>query len=562
VEKLINLLRQFDTGDIALPIMQREFVWRPRKVELFLDSLYKKWPVGSFYLWRPSKRQPSRERRTVGGQMAAEPLRYLLDGQQRLASLSMAIRDESGDLLLPPPGRRQDQAISWCGFFDVLNQNFFVKGRKKGVQKRIDRGDAGLVAFSDLINMDDQTGLQRTSGIEKAVSRMVDGSYIGDTDPEKNKFRTRLLRVASMLDVDVMCQEVETSRLAPTPSKEVDVAIRIFERLNSGGLSLSAGDVAAAELAQETTSSILRPMRDFARETACVSLGLNFVFLTRALATVRCGTARLSKLPRSWASGSTPIEESWELTRKALQGAVELVLRIGWTNRRWLPSANALLPVAYFASRNGGRIPKKDAGEAIRFLCLAAWTGAFSGASETAIDHYVRVLEKAGEGGSARVLTEAIPRSRLSEVGQEDVKAESRMTGALTQIYLAYLVSHAARSWPSGQPLAELCKIEDGMERLEVHHIFPRKFMEHLDSGCDVNTLANYAILSRDDNAFLGDEDPRLSYGKLTTEQKRFARDQFIPFGNEEALLAEAYEAFVEHRARDIAKALNEFLGL
>jgi uncharacterized protein with ParB-like and HNH nuclease domain len=54
MEKLIDLIRQFDRGDIALPEMQREFVWQPPKVEKLLDSLYKGWPVGSFYLWLPS----------------------------------------------------------------------------------------------------------------------------------------------------------------------------------------------------------------------------------------------------------------------------------------------------------------------------------------------------------------------------------------------------------------------------------------------------------------------------------------------------------------------------
>jgi uncharacterized protein with ParB-like and HNH nuclease domain len=39
MEKLINLIQQFDTGDIALPIMQRDYVWRPRKVEDLLGEI-------------------------------------------------------------------------------------------------------------------------------------------------------------------------------------------------------------------------------------------------------------------------------------------------------------------------------------------------------------------------------------------------------------------------------------------------------------------------------------------------------------------------------------------
>jgi len=561
LEKLINLVREFDTGDIALPIMQREYVWRPRKVELLLDSLYRTWPVGSFYLWRPGKRQPKKGHH-LGRAVLSEPIKYLLDGQQRLASLSRAIKDAASDTLLPPPGRPQSQAMSWRAFFDVGKESFILKGRKKSVEWRIEKNDPALVALSDVIQMDDQTGLRRTENIEETVRHLVEAGDIADTDEAKNPIRNRLQHVASMLDVDVLCHEIETSKLATTDAGGVDVAIEIFKRLNSGGMNLSAGDVAAAQLAQETTSSILGPMRDYARQRVCAALGLNFVFLTRALVTIRCKTARFSKLPKSWASGSPAIEESWEATRKGIGAAIDLVLRMGWTNRRWLPSANALLPVAYFASRKGGRIAKEDEEEVARFLCLAAWTGAFSGASETAIDHYLRHLQNARQSKSAKVLTRAIPKSWRLKVRQDDVLDESRMTGTLMQIYLAYLISRGARSWLSGQPLADACKMADDTGGIEVHHIFPRQFVEHVQGEFDVNTMANYAILSKEDNAALAAEDPKVAYGMLSVEQKRLAREHFIPFGDEDALLVDAYEAFIKRRAKEMASALNEFLGL
>jgi hypothetical protein len=490
-----------------------------------------------------------------------KPVRYLLDGQQRLASLSRAIKDACGDTLLPPPGKTQSQAISWRGFFDVQNESFVLKGRKKGIENRIEESDPAFVALSDLILVDDPTGLKRTSNIQKAVLQLVEKKYIR-TDAERNNAFNKLLRAASMLDGDVVCQEIETSKLASAGSAEDEVAISIFQRLNSGGTRLSAGDIAAARLAQETTSSILGPMRDCAREEVCIALGLNFVFLTRALVAIRCSTSRFSKLPKSWATGAPAIEESWKLTRKSLDAAIDLALGMGWTSRRWLPSANALLPVAYFASLKGGQIPKEDQAEAARFLSLAAWTGAFSRSSETAIDRYVRHLQNAGRGSSAKVLTDAIPKSWRPKVGQDDVSDESKMTGGLMQTYLAYLVSRGAKSWPSGQLLADACKMSDGVGGPEVHHFFPRKFVEHVEADFDVNTMGNYAILSQSDNASLADEDPKLAYGRLNVEQRRIAREQFIPFGDEDALPVDAYEAFIKRRAKEMASALNDYMGL
>jgi hypothetical protein len=558
--KLIDLIHQFDTGDIALPNMQRDYVWRPPKVERLLDSLYRGWPVGSFYLWRPSKKQPKKDQHSAKS-FSGEPVRYLLDGQQRLASLSRAIKDTGDEVLLPLPGKGEGQSISWRGFFDPFRENFVLKGHKKGVERRIENSDPGLIALSDLVPADDQTALRGTANISDSVRRLVEEGYLPDTDVKKDEIRTKLERVRSMLDADVLFQEIETSRLAPNESAEVDVAIEIFKRLNSGGMKLSGADVAAAQLAQETTSSILGPMRDFARRRACVGLGLNFAFLTRALATIRRGTARFSKLPKNWTAGSPDIGESWEATRKALSVSIDLVTRMGWTSRRWLPSTSALLPVAYFAYLKQG-ISKDDEQELVRFLCLAAWTGAFSKASETAIDHYLRRLIKHGPSASSAVLTAAIPKPNLRKVREDDILYEPKMTGALMQIYLAYLVARHTMSWPSGELLAEASKPGNGKQGIDVHHIFPRKFVENVEGDFEVNTMGNYAFLSRADNASLADEDPVVAYGRLTVNQKRSASEQFIPFGDVEALVPDAYEVFIRRRSKQLAKALNEFLKL
>ena len=103
------------------------------------------------------------------------------------------------------------------------------------------------------------------------------------------------------------------------------------------------------------------------------------------------------------------------------------------------------------------------------------------------------------------------------------------MTGTLMQIYLAYLVSRGAKSWPSGQLLADAGRAVNGVGNLEVHHFFPHKHVEQVECDIDVNTMGNYTILSKGDNLLLADEDPRVAYGRLHVEHKRFAREQFIP---------------------------------
>ncbi len=172
------------------------------------------------------------------------------------------MKDECHDLRLPPPGKGLSKAISWRTFFDVLHGRFFLKGRK-GVGRRVEQGDAALVALSQLVPANDPNGLKAESNIDEAVRRLVEAKHIS-TDAQKNEASVKLQRAAGVLDADVLCMVVRTSG-----RNEVDNAIDIFQRLNSGGTKLVAGNVQAARFAQETTVTILDPMRDFAREESC-----------------------------------------------------------------------------------------------------------------------------------------------------------------------------------------------------------------------------------------------------------------------------------------------------
>lgn len=71
--RIIDLVRRFDSGEIRLPLMQREYVWKPAKVVKLLDSLYKRWPIGCFYVWHTRHDRPAKERRN-GRQVAVRSL--------------------------------------------------------------------------------------------------------------------------------------------------------------------------------------------------------------------------------------------------------------------------------------------------------------------------------------------------------------------------------------------------------------------------------------------------------------------------------------------------------
>jgi hypothetical protein len=91
VEELVS---KIERGELRLPEMQRRYVWRSTRVRDLLDSLYRGYPSGAMLIWETDEPVPEQDF-AVGQQ--ANPYaktQLLLDGQQRLTSLSAVIRGE------------------------------------------------------------------------------------------------------------------------------------------------------------------------------------------------------------------------------------------------------------------------------------------------------------------------------------------------------------------------------------------------------------------------------------------------------------------------------------
>jgi hypothetical protein len=543
-----DLVERFDSGEIRLPLMQRDYVWKPKKVVRLLDSLYRSWPIGSFYVWRTTNDRPSRPR---SGKIQPKHLDsffgFLLDGQQRLTSLSLGMKSDA------------DGELAHRAFFDVENEQFYLGEMNKTVAKRIQAGDPLLVPLSDLVVLGRDSDADLHKSIERIIQALREQAKLGKNSHKDVHYRERLHRLANMLRRDALCEEF--------PDEEEEHAFELFSRLNKGGTSLSAGDVEAARLASAATRGIVEPMRALAAEREMRTLGVNFVFMLRALVTVHRGNSSFSKLPRNWADDKAEVEASWKRTEQALRGTVRFVrTEIGWMARRWLPSTMALIPVVYLLAKAGSADLKgKDAQYVKRYLLVSGLRSLFRGATETTVNMFVNAVRdtKGDRGRLARALCERIPKNRLFKIRKDDVRATTGMYSPLMQTYFAYLYSIEAKSWSSCRSLRDV--LQEGLpgDPLAVHHIFPKKFMTGIDLPLErANVVPNYAILSQPDNATLGDLQPLDMWKSLKQNQKECASAQLFFEASDNLLKPGAYEEFVDFRADKMAHRLNEFLGL
>src|SRR5436305_3805142 len=91
VEELVGMIER---GELRLPEMQRRYVWRSTRVRDLLDSLYRGYPSGAILLWETEEEVPLQEMAVTQQVNPFQSTRLLLDGQQRLTSLSAVIRGE------------------------------------------------------------------------------------------------------------------------------------------------------------------------------------------------------------------------------------------------------------------------------------------------------------------------------------------------------------------------------------------------------------------------------------------------------------------------------------
>ena len=91
VGRLVEMIR---SGELRLPEMQRRYIWPATRVRDLLDSLYRGYPSGTILVWETDREMPARDLAVEQDESPFAGHKMLLDGQQRLTSLSAIIRGE------------------------------------------------------------------------------------------------------------------------------------------------------------------------------------------------------------------------------------------------------------------------------------------------------------------------------------------------------------------------------------------------------------------------------------------------------------------------------------
>ena len=215
-----SILGFIDAGDIAIPEIQRPFVWKKTQVRDLLDSLYKGYPTGYLIIWK------NPDVKLKDGKISSGK-KILIDGQQRVTALMTAI---SGIPVINSNYRKERIKIAFDPF-----------------QAFSDDQDAEIFAVQDSSHLKSKRWIPDVAEIFKpdfSVFSFIT-TYCNDNpemSPEKlDKIITKLRSISNR-----MIGVIDLSE-----SLNIDIVTDIFIRINSKGTALSQGDFVMSKIAAD-----------------------------------------------------------------------------------------------------------------------------------------------------------------------------------------------------------------------------------------------------------------------------------------------------------------------
>jgi hypothetical protein len=293
-KKYESLFNEIDTGQIKLPMFQREFVWDKDQSARLIDSILKGYPIGTFIFWRT--KDELRSYKNIGHHKLpitpqGDYVQYVLDGQQRITSL-YAIRK---GITLSKEGRE----IDYKDIFIDLDYD---------------------PSTDDQIIVTDQVEGRHYESVHGLLSR-----HLGDF------YRTLPHNVADKLErykTKLTSYDFSSITIKDYP---IEIACEVFTRINTGGKSLTLFEILVAKTYDEAQCFDLAEKYDLLvsgsdEDKECLSEA-KFDTVSEAVIT-QCVAAIILKAVRSRdilkISRATFIA-NWEPMKKSLFMAVDFV---------------------------------------------------------------------------------------------------------------------------------------------------------------------------------------------------------------------------------------------
>lgn len=559
IQELVGMIQR---GELRLPEMQRRYVWRSTRVRDLLDSLYRGYPSGAILLWETDEVVPLQNFAVQQQGNPFQSTRLLLDGQQRLTSLSAVIRGE------PVSVRGRQRPIELLFNLEHPDELAVVTEVDEGTDEddeddlHEDEADSSEDELQRRFNkmtfvvstrkLEQLPQWVRVSDVFKSDSDTAFLKRAGVTsfdDPKYEKYGQRLAKLRAIRSyvyrMDILERQLK-----------YDEVTEIFVRVNSLGAKLRSSDLALAQITAKWRNS-LKTFQEFQERCAKLNFDIDLGLILRNMIAFATGQSRFLTVG---SLSLNVLQESWTRSCEGMLFALNFLRsNTGIDSPALLSSPFILVTLAYFGHKRDYQIAADEAERLRYWTLLSNAKGHYSrGSSETILDQDLASLR---DGGGP---DELIDRLRLQvgrlDIAPDELEGRNQRSALFKTMFLAFKAA-GAKDWRSNLNIA--LDHSGAQHRLQFHHIFPKALLTKAKfTQREADDISNLSFIGGKTNRAISDKSPGDYLPSYVAKAGQSAFDaQCIP--TDGALLEiDAYKTFLARRREGIAARLNSFLTI
>jgi hypothetical protein len=566
---LTKLIHDIKMGEIALPDIQRPFVWPNTKVRDLFDSMYRGFPVGYLLFWQATAANAADGFKPVGtDEKQHVPHLLIVDGQQRLTSLYAVM---TGTPVLRENYKHERIRIA----FRPIDQTFEV-------------ADAAIANDPEFIpDVGELWAGEMPYGkfVRNFMDRLRERRQV-DQDEE--------YRLEEFIDRVRDLQGYPFTALELSNNVDEEQVADVFVRINSAGTLLSQADFILT-LMSVFWDKGRRALEEFARDSRTpgvgpspynhflqpdpdqmlrVSVALAFrrarlQFVYSILRGKDLETGEFSAERRETQFEKLAEAQAMVLDVQVWQDFLKVLIAAGYRSGAMVTSKNGLLytyALYLIGKRDFGVDHHRLRGVIARWFFMTSLTGRYTNSPESVMEQdLARLRDVADADGFVALLDGIISETLTGDYWAITLPGGLATSAAYSPALFAY---YAALNILDARVLFSTLRVSELLDpatkgkkaAIERHHLFPRAYLKALGiTGAKQNRIANLALVEWPDNVKISDQAPSAYWPEMAA---RFTPKDLEPMLYWHGITAGwdsmDYEQFLATRQRALARVIKD----
>jgi len=460
-KKYSDLISEIQKGIIKVPKFQRDFVWSIDKTAKLLDSILKGYPIGTFILWQTDER--INDIKNIGNlEIPPTPdgtkVQYVLDGQQRITSLYAAYLGAE---------------IQKIGEKKITNYSDIVVNLDADINENGNQVISAEPTGEKYISLNDVLNFSYSKA--KALSDRFCEEELEKIDSYSTVFKT---------------YEFSTVVLR---KEDIDSAIEVFTRINTGGQTLTLFEIMSAKTYDEEQhfdmqakwSDFIKELKEIKYESISSTVVLSVLALVLSR-TKECKRKVILSLDKQ------AIIDAWDKVISSLKDSIDYfrtTYRIPVSHL--LPYDSLLVPLAYFFYHKQDKPEAEQRKHLEEFFWRMSLSFRYSSSAESRLAQDIKRIDK--------ILADKRPEYSEIKVFLDSPQALIDTNFSAGNSYCKAILCLLAYQEPkdfrdNGKVILDNSWLKVANSK-NYHHFFPKAYLKG-KTVLDSNSLMNITLVS------------------------------------------------------------------